>query len=36
MGVNAEMKWRDDQDLESIIHLSQDKDSVDWQVTRYL
>lgn len=36
MGVNAEMKWRDDQDLESIIHLSQDKDSVDWQVTRFL
>jgi len=36
MGVNVELKWRDDQDLESIIHLSQGKDSVDWQVTRYL
>ena len=36
IGVNAELKWRDDQDLESIIHLSQVKDSADWQVTRYL
>ncbi len=36
IGVNAELKWRDDQGLESIIHLSQGKDSVDWQVTRYL
>jgi len=36
IGVNAELKWRDDQDLESIIHLAQVKDGADWQVTRYL
>ena len=35
IGVNAELKWRDENDLEAIIHLTQGKDSVAWQVTRY-
>ena len=34
-GINAELKWRDDQGLENIVHLTQDRDSVAWQVTRY-
>jgi len=35
-GVNAELKWQDENDLETIIHLTQGKDSVAWQVTRYV
>ena len=35
MGVNAELKWNDEQGLENIIHLTQGRDSVAWQVTRY-
>ena len=35
MGVNAELKWNDEQGLENIIHLTQDRASVAWQVTRY-
>ena len=35
IGINAELKWRDDQGLENIVHLTQDRDSVAWQVTRY-
>jgi len=34
-GVNAELKWRDEQGLENIIHLSQNTDKTEWQVTRY-
>ena len=34
-GINAELKWQDEKDFENIIHLTQDKDKVDWQVTRY-
>ena len=35
VGVNAELKWEDEQGFENIIHLTQDKASVAWQVTRY-
>ena len=34
-GINAELKWRDEEDFENIIHLTQSKDNADWQVTRY-
>ena len=34
-GINAELKWRDEQDQENIIHLSQCKDNAEWQVARY-
>ena len=33
IGVNVELKWRDERDLETIIHLSQSKDNAEWQVT---
>ena len=35
IGVNAELKWNDEQGLENIIHLTQGRASVAWQVTRY-
>ena len=35
MGVNAELKWSDEQGFENIIHLAQGRDNVAWQVTRY-
>ena len=35
VGVNAELTWEDEKGLENIIHLTQDKASVAWQVTRY-
>ena len=35
MGVNAELKWKDEQGFENIIHLTQGRDSVAWQVARY-
>ena len=35
IGVNAELKWKDEKDLESIIHLVQDKHGDDWRVTKY-
>jgi hypothetical protein len=34
-GVNAELKWQDDRDIENIIHLTQGKDNDDWEVKRY-
>ena len=34
-GVNVELKWQDEQDQETIIHLSQSKDNAEWQVSRY-
>lgn len=34
-GINAELKWQDENDFENIIHLTQGKGKVDWQVTRY-
>ena len=35
IGVNAELKWKDEKDLENIIHLTQNMDNGDWQVSRY-
>ena len=35
-GVNAELRWLDEKDLETIIHLTQAKDSADWRVSRYV
>ncbi|MEX0649845.1 MAG: hypothetical protein WD200_02505 [Candidatus Andersenbacteria bacterium] len=35
-GINAELKWRDENDFENIIHLAQSMDSPDWQVTRFV
>ena len=34
-GVNVELKWRDEQGLENIIHLSRNKDKTEWQVIRH-
>ena len=34
-GVNAELKWWDEQGLENIIHLSRNTDKTEWPVTRY-
>ena len=34
-GINAELKWHDENDFENIIHLAQDKGKSDWQVARY-
>jgi len=36
IGVNVELKWLDERYLEMIIHLSQNKDQAEWQVTRYI
>ena len=35
LGVNAELKWRDEKDFENIIHLTQSKENIGWLVTRY-
>lgn len=35
VGVNAELKWEDEQGLENIIHLTQDRAGVAWHVARY-
>jgi hypothetical protein len=35
-GVNAELKWLDEQDQEVIIHLTRSQDDVNWKVTRYI
>ena len=34
-GVNVELKWQDERDLETIIHLSQNQGNAEWQVTRH-
>jgi hypothetical protein len=34
-GINAELKWQGEQDLENIIHLTQSKGNPEWQVKRY-
>ena len=34
-GVNVELKWQDERNLETIIHLAQSKDQTEWRVTRY-
>jgi hypothetical protein len=35
-GVNAELKWLDEQDQEIIIHLTRNQDDINWKVTRYI
>ena len=35
IGVNAELKWRDEKDFENIIHLTQSKGNAEWQVSRF-
>ena len=35
LGINAELKWRDDKDFEHIIHLTQSKGNPGWQVSRF-
>ena len=35
-GVNAELKWFDEQDQEVIVHLSRNKDNNNWQTARYI
>ena len=35
LGVNVELKWQDEQDLETILHLSRTKENTEWQVMRY-
>ncbi len=34
-GANVELKWRDEMDHETILHLSRTKDNSEWQVKRY-
>ena len=35
LGINAELRWRDEKDCENIIHLTRSRDNDDWQVTRF-
>jgi hypothetical protein len=35
IGVNVELKWRDEKDFENIIHLTQSKGNAEWQVSRF-
>ncbi len=35
LGINAELKWRDEKDFENIIHLTQIKGNAEWQVSRF-
>lgn len=35
-GVNAELKWFDEQDQEVIVHLSRNKDNINWHAARYI
>jgi len=35
-GVNAELKWFDEQAQEVIVHLSRNQDDVNWQAARYI
>lgn len=35
LGINAELKWRDEKDFENIIHLTQSKGNTEWQVSRF-
>ena len=35
LGINAELKWRDEKDFENIIHLTQSKSNTEWQVSRF-
>ena len=35
IGINAELRWRDEKDFENIIHLTQSKGNAEWQVSRF-
>ena len=35
LGINAELRWRDEKDFENIIHLTQGKGDAEWQVSRF-
>ena len=35
LGINAELRWRDEKDFENIIHLTQSKHNAEWQVSRF-
>ncbi len=35
-GVNAELRWFDEQDQEVIVHLLRNKDNINWQAARYI
>ena len=35
LGINVELKWRDEKDFENIIHLTQSKGNAEWQVSRF-
>ena len=35
LGINVELKWRDEKDFENIIHLTQSKGNTEWQVSRF-
>jgi hypothetical protein len=35
IGINAELRWRDEKDFEKIIHLTQSKGNDEWQVSRF-
>jgi hypothetical protein len=35
-GVNAELKWFDEQAQEVIVHLSRNQDNINWQAARYI
>jgi hypothetical protein len=34
-GINAELRWQDEKDIENIIHITQSKGNADWKVSRY-
>ena len=35
-GVNAELKWFDEQDQEVIVHLSKNNSDINWRAARYI
>jgi len=35
-GVNAELKWFDEQDQEVIVHLSKNNSDINWRAARYV
>jgi hypothetical protein len=35
-GVNAELRWFDEQEQEVIVHLLRNKDNINWQAARYI
>ena len=35
LGINAELRWRDEKDFENIIHLTQSKHNAEWQASQF-